>query len=126
MRFDVNFRANIDLTIPERFEEQAFEVVKKAAELLLTEANRTVPKDTGLLLQSGKTSADEIAKVAAVSYDTPYAVRLHEHPEYNYKNGRRGKWLELTMIEKKDIIERYMAKEIKDILNRDLNGSSGG
>jgi len=29
-----------------------------------------------------------------VSYDTPYAARLHEHPEYNFQNGRQGKYLE--------------------------------
>ncbi len=32
--------------------------------------------------------------VVFVSYNTPYARRLHEHPEYRFNEGRKGKYLE--------------------------------
>lgn len=71
----------------------------EAAEALLEEANRTVPFDTGALMRSGESSLDREKLVSAVSYDTPYAVRLHEHPEYRFRRGRRGKWLEQAALE---------------------------
>lgn len=66
-------------------------------EALLTLANRTVPHDEGVLEGSGSVAVSGLE--GAVGYDTPYAERLHEHPEYDFQGGRRGKWLELTMQE---------------------------
>lgn len=76
----------------------------KLAENVLEEANKDVPHDEGILMTSGDTSADETAKgiTAHVSYDTPYAKRLHENPQYNFNEGRKGKWLE-------DVINRMRA-----------------
>lgn len=47
-----------------------------------------------------------------VSYDTPYAVRLHEHPEYNFQGGREGKWLEKTVNEKSKDVLALLAREL--------------
>jgi hypothetical protein len=68
-----------------------------AAEYVLGEANRIVPHDEGHLQGSGKTSVDPRNTQAAVSYNTPYAVRLHENPQYRFQKGRQGKWLERTI-----------------------------
>jgi hypothetical protein len=65
-----------------------------AAEAILTKANDDVPHDQGHLMRSGHVSTNEASLEAAVSYNTPYAARLHEHPEYNFQDGRKGKWLE--------------------------------
>jgi hypothetical protein len=63
---------------------------------ILEEANRHVPlaPDGGALKESGRvTSADDSV---CVSYGTSYAVRLHEHPEYKFRDApeRGAKWLE--------------------------------
>lgn len=90
-----------------------------AAEHLLGESNKTVPHDEGNLQSSGTVSPfDPIKKSIAVSYGSgpsaPYAVRLHEHPEYRFQKGRRGKWLELTMKEQQGQIREIIADKLRD------------
>lgn len=92
------------------------QALSDAAEFLLEKSNETVPFDIGTLQGSGKTSLDPASMTAAVSYDTPYAVRLHEHPEYNFQNGRRGKWLELTIQEQKSKVQDYIADRIRQAM----------
>lgn len=77
----------------------AADIVFETAEAVLEEANRIVPHDQGTLQNSGETRVDESDLTAFVKYDTPYALRLHEHPEYEFQNGREGKWLEKTINE---------------------------
>jgi hypothetical protein len=84
-----------------------------AAEFILEEANRKVPHDEGNLQRSGSPSVDPSKMEAVVSYDTPYAVRLHEHPEYNFQKGREGKWLENTMRDKRDEALVHIANKIR-------------
>jgi hypothetical protein len=64
----------------------------KAGHILLWGANDDCPFKTGYLRSTGKVTigTDEVI----VSYDTPYAIRLHEHPEFRFNNGKKGKWLE--------------------------------
>lgn len=88
-----------------------------AAEFLLQEANKTVPHDEGHLQRSGLVSISQTEAVAHVSYDTPYARRLHEHPEYNFQKGRRGKWLESTINEQSDKVVDYLKRELGRVLN---------
>jgi hypothetical protein len=100
-----------------KINEAAFRALQFAAEHVLTESIRTVPKDTGLLQKSGKVSSDINSMEAVVSYDTPYALRLHEHPEYNFQNGRRGKWLELTVLEQQSKIGEIIASKMRGDIN---------
>jgi len=51
-----------------------------------------VPLDTGRLMNSG--SVQESGDEFLVGYNTVYAARLHENPQYNFQNGRKGKYLE--------------------------------
>lgn len=55
-----------------------------------------VPHDKGTLENSG--TVQEIGDDVIVGYHTPYAARLHEHPEYNFQKGRKGKFLEDPII----------------------------
>lgn len=86
-----------------------------AAEFILGESNKTVPLDEGNLQRSGIVSLSDTDAQANISYDTPYARRLHEHPQYNFQNGRRGKWLEKTIEENGDKVRDYLAREFKGI-----------
>jgi len=87
----------------------------EAAEVILEEANRKVPHDEGTLEKSGEVSAGEIAgqNVAVILYDTPYAVKLHEHPEYNFQKGRTGKWLENALKQFAGKFEVFLAGKFK-------------
>ena len=85
----------------------------RGAGLVLAVANRTVPFREGTLTQSGNTDVDEEAGKASVYYDTPYAVRLHENPQFHFNNGRRGKWLSLALGETEDEAHRLMADVVK-------------
>lgn len=96
----------------------AYKGLVEAANYLLVESNKTVPFDTGLLESTGRTSGDINIMTTAVSYDTPYAERVHEHPEYRFKNGRRGKWLENTIDEQKRELEKIVAKALSDAINK--------
>lgn len=51
-----------------------------------------VPHDIGSLQNSG--NVQEIGDDVIVGYHEPYAARLHEHPEYHFQKGRKGKYLE--------------------------------
>ena len=51
-----------------------------------------VPHDIGVLQSTGVSKAQ--GEDWIVAYNTPYAARLHEHPEYRFQKGRKGKYLE--------------------------------
>ena len=51
-----------------------------------------VPHDEGTLQNSG--TVEYIGTGVVLGYHTPYAARLHEHPEYHFQRGRKGKYIE--------------------------------
>lgn len=55
-------------------------------------SQREVPHDTGLLQNSA--SVEDGTDEVIVGYNKVYAARLHENPQYRFKNGRKGKYLE--------------------------------
>lgn len=67
------------------------------AEHILAEATDLVPIEEGTLQRSGTVSIDAMGTTAAVSYDTPYAVRQHEEIDWRHDPGRRAKFLEAPM-----------------------------
>lgn len=85
-----------------------------AAERLLALSNEEAPLEIGTLIGSSTViPATSPEEGAAVVYDTPYAARLHEHPEFNFQNGRKGKYLEDPAVENRqelgDIIRKQVA-----------------
>lgn len=83
---------------------------------LRDEMDKKVPHDEGTLERSGDTIAKGLQ--AATGYDTPYAIRLHEHPEYNFQGGREGKWVEKVIKDKK--IQRKVLKHIGNEIKKAL------
>ena len=65
-----------------------------AAEHILGVSTAHVPHEYGDLQSSGQASEDRASLTAAVSYDTPYAVRQHEELGYHHDPGRTAKYLE--------------------------------
>lgn len=51
-----------------------------------------VPHDEGTLQNSGTVEVLNNGDVV-LGYHTPYAARLHEHPEYRFQKGRKGKYI---------------------------------
>lgn len=71
--------------------------VALAAEHILGVSNKNVPIEEATLERSGTVSTDPGNFSAAVSYDTPYAVKQHEDMSLRHDNGRTAKYLENAM-----------------------------
>lgn len=91
------------------------QALSDAAEYLLEQANRTVPHDEGTLMRSGLVTMSAVQMLAAISYDTPYAVRQHEDLSLRHAKGRRAKWLELTVLEERGAVIRYFRDAYDDL-----------
>jgi len=90
--------------------------LEDACEYVLQESNKIAPFDMGGLTLSGNTDIEMGSKPkGSVYYDTPYAVRLHEHPEYSFQNGREGKYLAKTL--------KNEQSKVKQILYNKLGGT---
>lgn len=91
----------------------ADEGLRTAARVILEAANQLVPYETGELIGTGRVDFDLGAKVASVYYDTVYAVRLHQNPKYNFRNGRRGRWLRTSFVQSKPHVLRFFGDALK-------------
>lgn len=81
--------------------ENLKEAVHKIGDELLRISTKEVPHDEGILQASGR--VDKEPEQAIVSYNTKYAARLHEHPEYKFKKGRKGKYLQDPLLQNFDL-----------------------
>lgn len=86
MTLQWNTRAADEIT------EAAQEGVFEAAETLLDQAVEKTPIQDGILRASGRATQEGLQ--AAVSFNTPYAVRQHEELGYAHPNGGEAKYLE--------------------------------
>ncbi len=59
---------------------------------LLRLSNIEVPLDEGTLANTGISEPE--GKDHIVAYNTPYAAKLHENPDFAFGNNRKGKFLE--------------------------------
>lgn len=80
--------------------------MNQAGEFLLAKSQEQVPMDLATLAETGTVEqSTDIDTPAKVVYDTPYAARLHEHPEYQFSKksnpGAKGKYLEDPAMENK-------------------------
>ena len=86
------------------------------SEHVLAESNKVVPHEEGTLERSGTVSVDVDAGKAAVSYDTPYAVRQHEDTRIRHDQGRKAKYLESAVNEAASEFEPFMAEAIRKVM----------
>ena len=98
--------------------EQSFpgfnsDALAEIANEVLRLSSLEVPLDTGNLMNSGHTekSGDEYL----VGYNTVYAARLHENPQYSFKNGRKGKYLESPIKNNLRVFREYYADSISKL-----------
>jgi hypothetical protein len=83
------------------------------AEHLLQVSRTVVPLEEGTLERSGEATVDEADRVAAVSYDTPYAVIQHEDLTFRHAPGRTAKYLETPMHTERATILALIAAEAR-------------
>lgn len=87
-----------------------------AAEHLLQASRQQVPIEEATLERSGVASVDPGALRAAVSYDTPYAVRQHEDLDLRHDEGRKAKYLEDPAREETEVLGELIAAQIRRAL----------
>ncbi len=90
------------------------EILRTAGLGLLDISNIHCPVDTGRLRSTGAVSVD--GTDCYVFYDTEYAVRVHEHPEYNFQGEGQGKWLENAYNANETGIMEQIEKGINEVL----------
>jgi hypothetical protein len=88
--------------------------VNKIADEILRLSQREVPHDTGRLQNTGDVKSVKEME-AEVRYSTPYAARLHEHPEYNFQKGRKGKYLEDPVKNNTHVFTNYMKEIVGEV-----------
>lgn len=86
-------------------EAASHEGVKAAAEDVLRRAQMHVPLDVGTLMGTGKVSVD--GSEASVSYNTVYAAKLHQHPEYNFQGQGEGRWLQNAVEDRETDLKAF-------------------
>jgi hypothetical protein len=90
-----------------------------AASIML-ESEKICPFDTGNLKDSGNIEklGTEIGYKFGygMRYPVVYARRLHEHPEYKFKNGRKGKYLESPIKENTGDWHSKVRNKLKEAL----------
>lgn len=87
-----------------------------AAEHLLQASRLQVPIEEGTLERSGVASVDPASLRAAVSYDTPYAVRQHEDLALSHDDGRKAKYLEDPARDEAETMRALIAAQIRRAL----------
>lgn len=73
------------------------------------EASGRVVKGQSRMGPTGQFGSNEFF----VTYDTEYAVRLHEHPEYNFRGKGEGKWLEKAIQRSAKKSESFIAPPLR-------------
>ncbi|MBP0456250.1 minor capsid protein [Streptomyces montanisoli] len=90
--------------------------LRLAAEHVLQVSNERVPIEEGTLERSGVATVDEASLTAAVSYETPYAVRQHEDLTARHDPGRRSKYLESAATDEADSAAQILAAQVRRAL----------
>lgn len=100
---DIKFNTKDFEKVLDRIERQTDKIEMSAlnemAGELLRLSSREVPHDEGILQSSGNIYQDLTDRETInIGYHTPYAARLHEHPEYKFQKGRKAKYLQDPLL----------------------------
>jgi len=95
----------------------AMEALHTGAEAVLTESHDEVPHDSGTLMRSGTVTDVPTENAVYISYNTPYAVKMHEDLSLNHPKGRKPKYLEDPFNRLAPKIMKSVETCIKNTLN---------
>lgn len=99
-----SLEAAVDQGIPKQALDIGFEILRLS--------QFEVPHDEGTLQNSG--TVEEVNGDVVIGYHTKYAARLHEHPEYRFQKGRKGKYLEDPIVKNEQALGIKFAKGMDD------------
>lgn len=97
---------NIQSAVKSNLQKHLFEVGLE----LLRLSQKEVPHDEGTLQNSG--TVEKIGNDLVVGYHTRYAAWLHEHPDFNFQDGRKGKYLEDPIIRNAQVLGLGMSGSV--------------
>ncbi|WP_336214385.1 HK97 gp10 family phage protein [Nonomuraea sp. LPB2021202275-12-8] len=110
---DLDLKINpAELTARQR--QAVIKGLRHAAEETRTYAVELTPKDRGHLRASAEVSVDPAALEAAISYNVPYAVYVHERLELRHKVGE-AKFLEKAVAVKAEDMQAILAKYLREV-----------
>lgn len=93
--------------------DRALAGVKDAGQYVLGRAVDIVPLDTGALSNSGKAQVDSRSLTSVISFDTPYAVEVHENMSIPHSPGRTAKYLEIPLMSAGPEIIRLILRRMR-------------
>lgn len=108
-----SWTVKVDRSIGKGMHQAAARGVALAAEHVLGEAKKRVPIEEATLERSGAVSTDPENLRAAVTFDTPYAVRQHEDMGMKHDEGREAKYLENAMNAETGTVREIIARTIR-------------
>ena len=89
--------------------------LRDASEYVRGEAQQQAPIDTGIL--RGSAAAQLVGTMrAAISFNTPYAVRQHEELSYRHPRGGKAKYLEDPLVDGKETVRALIAATVSRAL----------
>lgn len=119
----MGIRATVTMTnrfgaITDEIRQRLITGENKAAERAVALSVERSPWDQGTLAGAHAVEpASDPEEGAAIVVDTPYAARLHEHPEYNFSKdsnpNAQGKWVESAIVENKGELGDIIRNEVK-------------
>lgn len=98
-----NFDRKIKDSVPKALYDTGFELMRLS--------QKQVPHDEGTLQNSGV--VEPVRNDVVVGYHTKYAARLHEHPEYRFQKGRKGKYLEDPIRDNEQVLGLNFGKGLQ-------------
>lgn len=121
-KLEISFDSSSFMSGVAKLEKAMVETSIKAVGDIGTELLRLsqleVPIDKGTLQNSGETHIE--GDYAVVGYNTPYAHRIHEHPEYHFQRGRKGKYLEDPMKNNLGVFHDFFEKRMGEVMRGGL------
>jgi len=97
-----------------QIDDKKKEALQEMGDELLRLSSREVPHDVGTLESTGVSQPDGNDQI--VGYNTKYAARLHEHPEFRFQKGRKGKYLEEPLKHNNPIFMRYFKEKVGEAM----------
>lgn len=99
--------------VADAISQAARQGLRDAAEYTRERAVQRTPVMDGVLRNSAKVSQDGLT--AAISFNTPYAIKQHEELGYRHKDGE-AKYLENTMRAERGMIQQIIVNKIRKAL----------
>jgi len=100
------------IALSEAMQKASSSALDKIGNEILRLSSFEVPHNIGALLTSASMEPINENQVD-VGYNKVYAARLHEHPEYNFQKGRKGRYLIDPILKNMQIFLKFLQDEIK-------------